>query len=77
MVPAGQGRGFFVVKVNKVVPGNALLQPSLIARMQNELQPAISQDYTAEFMAAVRAEMKVERNESAIQAMKQRLASGG
>ena len=77
MVPAGQGRGFFVVKVNKVVPGNALLQPSLIARMQNELQPAISQDYTTEFMAAVRAEMKVERNEGAIQAMKQRLASGG
>jgi len=28
-------------------------------------------------MAAVRAEMKVERNEGAIQAMKQRLASGG
>ena len=28
MVARPQGRGFFVVKVNKIVPGNALLQPA-------------------------------------------------
>ena len=28
MVADPQGRGFFVVKVNKIVPGNALLQPA-------------------------------------------------
>ena len=70
-------RGFFVVKVEKIVPGNALLQPALIGQMQNELQQATSQDYAQQFIAALRAEMKVRRNEKAIQEAKQRLTSGG
>jgi peptidyl-prolyl cis-trans isomerase D len=71
-----QNRSFFVVKVNKVVPGNALLQPGLIGRMQNELQQASVQDYAAQFVTAVRAEMKVKRNDKAINAQKQRMATG-
>jgi peptidyl-prolyl cis-trans isomerase D len=78
MVADQQGRGFFVVKVNKIVPGNALLQPGLISRMQNELQDQVGQDYAQQFLAAVRAEMKVQRNEKAIAAEKARItASGG
>jgi peptidyl-prolyl cis-trans isomerase D len=77
VVPDEQGRGLFVVKVDKIVPGNALLQPGLISRMQNELQEPASQDYAQQFLAAVRNEMKLKRNESAIAAMKARLASGG
>ena len=76
MVADPQGRGFFVVKVNKIVPGNAMFQPALISRMQNELQQAIAGDYAAQFTAAVREDMKVRRNESAVQAMKQRMATG-
>ena len=45
MSPDPQGRGFFVVKVNKITPGNALIQPGLIGRMQNELARTASQDY--------------------------------
>ena len=41
MVADPQGRGFFVVKVNKIIPGNALLQPSLIGQMQSELQQSV------------------------------------
>ena len=76
MVADPQGRGFFVVKVNKIVPGNALFQPGLISRMQGELQEAVSGDYGAQFMSAIRADMKIKRNEAAIQAMKQRMATG-
>jgi peptidyl-prolyl cis-trans isomerase D len=72
-----QGRGFFVVKVNKITPGNALLQPGLISRMQNELQDALSQDYAQEFVAAVRADMKAKRNEDAIKVEKTRISSSG
>jgi peptidyl-prolyl cis-trans isomerase D len=72
-----QGRGFFVVKVDKIVPGNALLQPGLISQMQNELREPLSQDYAQQFLAAVRNEMKIKRNDSAIAALKARLASGG
>ncbi|MEA3057911.1 MAG: peptidyl-prolyl cis-trans isomerase [Sphingomonadales bacterium] len=71
------GRGFYVVKTNSIVPGNALLQPGLINRMQTELQESVSQEYAQQFQAAVRAEMKAKRNESAIAAEKARLVSSG
>ena len=76
MVADPQNRGFFVVKVNKVIPGNALLQPALIGRMQTELQEAFVQDYAAQFITAVRKEMNVRRNEESIAAQKQRMAAG-
>jgi peptidyl-prolyl cis-trans isomerase D len=77
MFPDPQGRGFFIVKVGKIVPGNAILQPALIGRMQNELQQGLSDDYAHEFLAAMRKELGAKRNESAIQAMKARLLSSG
>jgi peptidyl-prolyl cis-trans isomerase D len=78
MFPDPQGRGFFIVKVNKIVPGNALLQPALIGRMQSELQQGVAEDYAREFLAAARQELGAKRNDSAIQAMKARMrASGG
>ena len=76
LVPDPQSRTFFVVKVNRIVPGNALLQPELIGQMRNELQQSVSQDYAAQFIAAIRAAMNVRRNEEAINAQKQRMATG-
>ena len=75
MVADPQRRSFFVVKVDKIVPGNALLQPALIAQMQSELQQALGQDYEEQFMAALRAEMKAKRNEAAIAAEKKQITS--
>lgn len=72
-----KGRGLFVVKVTKIVPGNALLQPSLISQMQSELQQSLSEDYARQFVAAMRAEMKATTNAAAVQAVKARLASTG
>jgi peptidyl-prolyl cis-trans isomerase D len=77
VAPDPQGRALFVVKVDKIAPGNALLQPNLISQMQGELQQSASDDYAREFVAALREEMKAKRNESAIQALKTRLATSG
>ena len=77
MTPDPQGHGFFIVKVTKIVPGNALTQPSLIQHMQGELQQSVSDDYARQFLAAMRDEIGTKRNESAIQAMKARLANSG
>lgn len=76
-VPDPQGRGFFVVKVDKITPGNALMQPTLIGTMTHELARAAEDDYARQFIAAVRADLKVKRNDSAISTMKQRLATSG
>jgi peptidyl-prolyl cis-trans isomerase D len=72
-----QGRGFYVVKVGKIVPGNALLQPGLITKMQQDLGQGMQEELAAQFVAAVRADMKAKRNESAIQAEKSRITSSG
>ena len=77
MFPDPQGRGYFIVKVDKIDPGNALAQPALIGQMQNELQQGVSQDYEQEFLAALRQELGVKRNEGAIQALKSRMISSG
>jgi peptidyl-prolyl cis-trans isomerase D len=77
LVPDPRARAFYVVKVNKIVPGNAVLQPALIGQMQRELQTATGDDYVAQLLNAIREDMKVERNESAIKAEKQRLLTSG
>jgi len=77
MIQDPQGRGFFIVKVNKIVPGNAMLQPALISRMQSELSDPVAQDYARQFLAAMRSEMSIKRNDAEIQALKARLISGG
>ncbi len=76
VAPDPGGRGFYIVKVTKVIPGNALLQPTLITQMEHELQQGVSEDYGRQFLSAVRAAVKAKRNPSAIQTMKARLASG-
>ncbi|MBV9527687.1 peptidyl-prolyl cis-trans isomerase [Sphingomonas sp.] len=76
-VADAQSRGYFVVKVDKIVPGNALAQPGLIGLMARELQQATQDDYAAGFLAAVEAHLKVRRNDNAIAAMKQRFATTG
>ncbi|MBA3835178.1 MAG: hypothetical protein H0X53_04940, partial [Sphingomonas sp.] len=72
-----QGRGFFVVKVNRIIPGNALNQPQLIAQVQTEFSEPLAQEYAQQFLAALKKSVGVERNESAIEATKQRITGGG
>jgi peptidyl-prolyl cis-trans isomerase D len=72
-----EGGGFYVVKVAKVTPGNAMVQPNLIAQAQGELNQAASQDYAEEFVAAIKRQLKVKRNNSAIEAFRARLATSG
>ena len=70
------GRGFLIVKVDKVIPGNAALQPSLIARMQSDLQAAMADAYAQQFVAAAGRSLGIERNEKAIAEARKRITSG-
>jgi peptidyl-prolyl cis-trans isomerase D len=77
LVSESKGLGFFVVKVDKVVPGNAFTQPNLISQMQTELKDPLTDEYAQQFVAAIAQEMKVRRNDSAINALKTRLVTSG
>jgi hypothetical protein len=45
--------------------------------MQSELQGGLSDEYARQFLSAVGKQLKAERNEKAIQAMKSRMVSSG
>jgi peptidyl-prolyl cis-trans isomerase D len=77
MAPNPGGGGFFIVKVNKIIPGNALSSPGLITQVQGELSEATAQDYAQQFLADMKRQLKAKRNESAIQGFKARLLSSG
>jgi peptidyl-prolyl cis-trans isomerase D len=77
MIADPEGRGFIIVKVTRIVPGNASLQPSLISRTQSEFQQAAAAEYAEQMTKAIEAEVGVERDESAIAAAKRRITGGG
>ena len=73
MVADPQGRGFFIIKNNKITPQDASSNPALIARTQSEFQSAVSDELAKQMLVAMKAEQGVERNEKAIAAAKQRI----
>ena len=77
MIADPQGRGFVIVKVTKITPGNATLQPGLISRTQSEFQNAAADEYAAQMSNAIKADVGLKRNEEAIAAAKQRITGGG
>ena len=77
MVADPRGKGFVIVKVTKIIPGNAALQPGIISRTQTEFQDAAANEYAEQMSNAIRADVGVERNEQAIAAAKQRITGGG
>ena len=77
MIADPDGRGFVIVKVTKIIPGNAMLQPALVARTQAEFQQAVSGEYAQQMSRAIAADLGVKRNEAAIAAARKRIVGGG
>ena len=76
MVAGADGEGFYVVKVDTIVPGNALSQPTLIRQTQEQMQEAASGEYAAQFQAAIGRTLGIERDEEAIAETKRRITTG-
>jgi peptidyl-prolyl cis-trans isomerase D len=76
-VAGGEGEGFYVVKLNKIIPGNAIAAPGLVTQTRNQMQETLAQEYGQQFMNAMRSVVGVTRNEKAIAATKARITGGG
>ncbi|MEO6580439.1 MAG: peptidylprolyl isomerase [Sphingomicrobium sp.] len=72
-----QGRGFTIVDLTRIIPGNAALQPSLVAQTQKEFQEPVSAEYAEQFNRAIQDELGAKRNEKAIAATRKRIIGGG
>jgi peptidyl-prolyl cis-trans isomerase D len=77
IVAGSKGEGFYVVKVKRIIPGNALNQPTLINRTQQEMQQSLSQEYGAQFLNAMRQAVGVKRNDKAIAEAKAKITGSG
>jgi peptidyl-prolyl cis-trans isomerase D len=70
-------RGFFIIKVNKITPGDATTNPALIAQTQTEFQRAVSDELAQQMLLAMKADQGVKRNEEAIEAARRRITGAG
>ena len=77
MIADPQGRGFVIVNLTRIIPGNATLQPSLVSRTQSELQQALSSEYAEQFIRALEVELGATRNDKAIAASRKKILGGG
>lgn len=76
MVADPQGRGFVIVKVTKIVPGDVTLQPGLVAQLQREFSQPLQSEYAEQFTKAMAVEVGVKRDDEAIEAARKRIVGG-
>lgn len=74
---AAQDIGWFVVNLAEIATDPVDSEPGLVVRTREQLAPALTREYRAQVSAAIRKEVGVERNESAIEAVRKQLAGGG
>ncbi len=77
MVGGSKNEGFYIVKLTKIVPGNALSAPGLVSQTQQQMERTLGQEYALQFISAMQQAVGVKRNDKAIAAAKQRLTGAG
>lgn len=73
---APNDNGWFVVKLEDIVPGKLAADDPLIARSAQQLAQAAGEEYAEQFTKAASKDVGVERNKDAIEAVRKRLAGG-
>lgn len=73
VLEAEDKKGWYVVWLDKIEPGNIATAPGLIQATQSELARTVGDEYVQQFAAAIRADVGIKRNTSAIAALKRSL----
>lgn len=66
-------QGWYIVWLDRIVPGNAAIEPGLVQQTQGELARAVGEEYVQQFASAIKAKIGVKRNDSAIASLKRGL----
>ena len=69
-----QKAGWFVVQLDQITPGTVSKDDPILASTQQELTRLAASEQEAQLLAAIRAQVKVERNEDAVKAVRRQLA---
>lgn len=74
VLQAREQPGWYIVRLGGITPGDARTEPGLIQATQNELARAIGEEYVDQLAKAIRKDVGVKKNESAIAALKRSLS---
>jgi peptidyl-prolyl cis-trans isomerase D len=69
--------GWFVVYLDRIVPGNAAAEPQLTQAVKTQFAAILGDEYAQQFSASLRASVKVKRNDGAIGKLKAELLGPG
>lgn len=70
---APRDQGWFVVSLNKIIRGDAAQRPDLLDATRQQFRGFLGQEYVAQFINALKADVGVKRNDAAIKTLKDRL----
>ena len=73
---APRDQGWFVVVLDKLNRGDATKRDDLLQATQTQFKQVIGNEYTSQFVNAMKADVGVERNEKALTALKNQLLGG-
>lgn len=76
LMGAPRNRGWYVLQLDSVAPGKVDAADPRLAGLQRELSAGVGREYSDQLIAAMAAEIGVERNEAGIQAVRASLAGG-
>jgi peptidyl-prolyl cis-trans isomerase D len=74
MMPADNGAAFFVVVLDKIVPGDVATVPGLVDSTRGELATAISSELAEQFVHAIQKDVGITRDAGAIAQVKRQFA---
>lgn len=73
LLAAPNNRGWYIVSLAKIVPGDAAKYASLLPVAARSISEAMGREYAEQLRAAIRQEIGVKRNQSGIDAVSRRL----
>ena len=73
---APRDQGWFVVVLDKLNRGDASKREDLLQATRAQFKQVIGNEYTAQFINAMKADIGVERNEATLSALKKQLLGG-
>ena len=71
-----RNRGWYILQLSGVTPGAIKPEDPRLAGLEKELSDSLGKEYTDQLLAAMAAELGVERNETAIRAVRTSLTGG-
>ncbi len=76
LIPAPDNKGWLVVYLDRIVPGNAASEPQFVEGLRGQFGNVMGNEYVDQFTNAIQAKMKIKRYPERVAALKTSLSSG-